>query len=140
MIRVCMVFLLAIGFLLGGMAVKISIKKDAAKEKDYKRTTATITKAIQSDGGSMKYYVMFFNNGTKAVAETCYYSSSTKSLNPGEKVEIGYYRVGDVTRAVIYDNRIVRCTAGLPNFYRFLMAGGILLFVIAVLELAKTVV
>ena len=88
------------------------------RRKGYKRTNALIDRVIYSDSGNVKYYVSYEKDGEKILAQTDHYSASTKSLKPGDTVEIGCYYTKDGTpRAVIFDNRIIPVYAELRKTY-----------------------
>lgn len=118
--------------------MRSSLKQDAIKRKQYNKTLATIVQVIYSESGNVRYDVSFWDKKAKVLAQTDYYSSSTKSLNPGDEVEIGYYYIdGKIPRAVIHDNRIVPCANSVSKFYIFLAILGAVLFITALLMMIR---
>lgn len=99
----------------------------------------TIKSAIFNDTGNVWYYVSFSENGNKITAKTDTYTSETKSLNPGDEVEIGYYftKRGNHPRAVIFDKRVIPCSTSVPGFGKFLNIVGILFLIIALFMFIK---
>lgn len=106
MFQVVGLVVIAIGFLLVAFAMKPSPERE-----DIRRTKGVIDRVIYSDEGNVMYYVRFVENEQKIMAQTVSYSYSTKSLNPDEEVEIGYYYTKKGRpRAIIFDDRITRCS------------------------------
>lgn len=138
MIKYVMVFVISIFFLAISFIIKLSYKKEKLQIENYKRTSATIDRVIWSDTGNAKYYVSFLDNGNSITAQTDYYSSETKSLNPGDEVKIGYFFIKDkIPRAVIFDERVIPVSNSVPRFYKLLTIIGILLFLTALFMLIK---
>lgn len=104
----------------------------------YKRMYAIIDRVIFSDTGNAKYYVSFKKNGNVILTETDHYSSETKSLNPGDEVNIGYYFTQKgMPRAVIFDERLVPVSNSAPWFYKFLTIVGILFLLVSAAMFAR---
>lgn len=134
------VIIFAISFIFFLISAKFrKLEKDEKLEKQtYKKALATIDKVIYSETGNVKYYVSFSENGEKIVAQTDHYSAETKSLNPGDKVNIGYYFTKQKSpRAVIYDERLIPCSNSVHGFCKLLNIVGILLLIIALFMLIK---
>lgn len=91
-----------------------------------------------SDTGNAKYYFSFKEKGNVILAEPDHYSSETKSLNPGDEVNIGYYFTQKgMPRAVIFDDRLVPVSNSVPWFNKFLTIVGILLLLVAAAMFAR---
>ena len=90
-----------------------------------------------SETGNVRYYVVFVGAGKQMEAQTVYYSSRTKSLSPGDPVDIGYYfaKDGMTPRAVIYDNRLIPCSDSVPGFCTLMAVIGAVLLLTGVLML-----
>lgn len=73
------------------LCIKLSKKKDDLNKSNIHRTKAVIDRTIISDRENAMYYVSFSIYNNYVVGQTDYYSSKTKSLNPRDTVEIGYY-------------------------------------------------
>lgn len=112
-----------------------SLKKREEQNTSCIRTEGVIDRAIFSDGGNVKYYVRFTDDaGERHLAQTDHYSSDTKSLNPGDRITIGYhFTPHGVSRAVIFDDRVVSCadTAAVRNFPKACLALGTILCIVA---------
>ena len=79
-------------------------------------------------------------NGHKITAQTEYYSSKTKSLNPGDEVKIGYFFTKHgLARAFIFDERVVPVSNAIPKYYRFFAIIGVLMLLVAVAIFAKAI-
>lgn len=140
MVNAVITFVIAIALLVAAFRIKVALQRDNLQREHYKQTFATIDRVLFSDTGNARYYVIFTENGNKIVAQTDYYSSETKSLNPGDKVKIGYYFAKNgAPRAVIFDERVVPVSNGVPNFYRFTATIGLLLLIVAVAMLVKAI-
>lgn len=138
MVKGIIVLCISIFFFALAAKMRSSLKQDAIKRKQYNKTLATIVQVIYSESGNVRYDVSFWDKKAKVLAQTDYYSSSTKSLNPGDEVEIGYYYIdGKIPRAVIYDNRIVPCANSVSKFYIFLAILGAVLFITALLMMIR---
>ena len=139
MAKTIIVFVIAIIFLLIAFLIKSSHQKESTQIENSKRTIATIDQTIYSDTGEVMYYVSFVDNGRTVTAQTDYYSSKTKSLNPGDQVKIGYFYIqGKTAHAVIFDDRVIPVAASDSSIYKFLTLVGILLLLVAVIMFAKT--
>lgn len=140
MVKAGMVFMIAIIFLVIAYWIKMAHKRESIRRGKYEQTYATIDRVIFSDTGNAMYYVLFMKNGNRILAQTDYYSSSTKSLNPGDEVKIGYYFTPRGTpRAIIYDDRVIPVSNFVPSFYKFFAAVGILLLLVAIAMFARAV-
>ena len=109
------------------------------EKQKYKKTLGTIKRTNFTDTGNVWYYVSFLQNENEITAKTNRYTSETKSLNPGDEVEIGYYftKRGNHPRAVIFDKRVIPCSTSVPGFGEFLNIVGILLLIIALFMFIK---
>ena len=114
---------IALLFIIGAVFLIIALLGAVRSEpKDYTRTEAVIERAIFSDTGNVKYYVSFVNNGVEILAQTDHYSSETKSLNPGDKVEIGYYLTKNCKfRAVVLDDCLEPVSSRVGLFFKFML-------------------
>lgn len=138
MVKVVIVLIIAIVLLVIAYGLKAAHKNDILQMDNYKQTYATIERVIFSDTGNAKYYVSFSENDNKITAQTDHYSSGTKSLNPGERVKIGYFFTKNGTpRAVILDERVTPVSNSASGFYKFLAIVGILLLLAAVAMFAR---
>lgn len=123
--RKLLLFVFAIIFLVAGGFNRRSLAKGKAQEKNLPEAEATIDRVIFSDGGNVKYYVRFLMDGKEILAQTVHYTSDTKSLNPGDRVTIGYYFTQNGTpRARILDDRVIPCADSVSNFSWILFAIG----------------
>ena len=136
--RAICVFIIAAIFLGIAFLIRSSQKKEKAQVDNCKRTNATIVRTIFSDTGEPKYYVSFEDNGRTITAQTDHYSSETKSLSPGDQVEIGYFFIREnVARAMIFDERVIPISNVVPIIFKFFAAVGVLLFLLAASMLVK---
>ena len=104
-------------FLAAGILIKRSLAKEKKQEKNLKEAEATIDRVIFSDGGNVKYYVRFLMDGKEILAQTVRYTSDAKSLNPRDRVTIGYYFTQNGTpRARILDDGVIPCADSVSNF------------------------
>ncbi len=137
-VKIVIIFVIAIIFLVIAFRIKASYKNECLQVENYKQTYATIDRVIFSDTGNAMYYVCFMENGNKITAQTDYYTSKTKSLNPGDEVKIGYFfNKGGIPLAVIFDERVITVSNYVPRFYIFMTIVGILLLLIAVVMFAR---
>lgn len=138
--KTVIIYIISLIFLTLAFMVRRSYKNDLLEMENYKRTYAVIDRVIFSDTGNAKYYVSFEENGRAITAQTDHYSSETKSLDPGDRVEIGYFftRAG-TPRAVIFDERLIPVSTSVPGFYKALAVMGVLFFVIASVLLVKSI-
>ena len=96
-------------FLAAGILIKRSLAKEKKQEKNLKEAEATIDR--------VKYYVRFLMDGKEILAQTVRYTSDAKSLNPGDRVTIGYYFTQNGTpRARILDDGVIPCADSVSNF------------------------
>mgnify|MGYP005782494823 FL=1 len=138
MVKGIMVLCISLIFFFLAAKIRSSLKRDTIKRKQYNRVLGTIAQVIYSDSGNVRYDVSFRDKGVQVLAQTDYYSSSTKSLNPGDEVEIGYYYIdGKIPRAVIHDDRIIPCANSVPGFCMFLTIIGAVLLVTALIMIVK---
>lgn len=128
MVKIIIVFAIAISLLVIASRMKAAHKNEDLKADNFKQTYATVELVIYSDTGNAKYYVSFLENGEMVTAQTDYYSSETKSINPGDKVKIEYfYAKNGAPRAVILDERVIPVANSVPSFYKALTIIGIVL-------------
>lgn len=122
---------LALLMFLFSWRMKISYSKSEETKRTAKRTTAKIDRVIFSDTGNVKYYVYFYENEKKILAQTEHYTSDNKSLNSGDQVEISYYYTKEgKPRAVICFPQMIPCADSTVNFYKGIaIIGGVLLLV-----------
>lgn len=133
MVKIIMIFVISIIFF-----VIAAVAKPSVKTYEEKSAVATIKNKIYSESANVKYYVEFFENGKKVTAQTGYYSSSAKSLDPDEKVEIRYYYTEKNIPVVrIHDERVIPCAEVASNFYKYVNAIGVVLLIVAVISLVK---
>ena len=138
MVKTIIVFVIAISLLVIAFRMKAAHKNEDLKMDNFKQTYATVDRVIFSDTGNAKYYVSFLENGEMITAQTDHYSSETKSLNPGDKVKIGYFFAKNgAPRAVILDERLIPVTNSVSSFYKFLTIIGIVLLLGAVAMFAR---
>lgn len=138
MVKIIIVFVIAIVFLAIAFRIKTAHKNESIQMGNYNQTYAAIERVIFSDTGEVKYYVSFLDEENKIIAQTHYYSSKTKSLNPGDEVKIGYFfNKRGTPRAVIFDERVIPVSNSVPGFYKFMTIVGILLLLIAVVMFAR---
>lgn len=138
MVKGIIVLCISFVFLFSAAKMRSSLKRDIIKRKQYDKASGTVVQAVYSETGNVRYDVSFWDNGVQVLAQTDYYSSSTKSLNPGDEVEIGYYYIdGKIPRAVIYDDRIIPCADSVPGFCMFLTIIGAVLLVTALIMIVK---
>ena len=136
MVKTIMIFIISFIFLMISIMVKLAYKNENFKRANYKHTLAIIERSCFSEEGKLYYYVSFFDNGNKFVAQTDRYTFTTKTLESGDEVDIGYYFTKRGTpRAVILDTHFVPCSNSVPGFYRLFAFIGIVLFFIAILAL-----
>lgn len=118
------------------LVVSYCIRRSLRKAQQYTKVEGTVKKALESEGGNVRYMIEFEENGQYHLAESRYYSS-TKSLTVGEKVSIGYYMVGKSYRAVILDDRVVSTDSSAREFSTLLAIIGICFLLLAVLQALK---
>lgn len=131
------VFIIAFLFLFLSWKMRTGLKKDARAQESYLPAHGVISRTVFSETGNVRYYVVFVGAGKQMEAQTVYYSSRTKSLSPGDPVDIGYYfaKDGITPRAVIYDNRLVPCSDSVPGFCTLMAVIGAVLLLTGVLML-----
>lgn len=128
MAKAVIVFVIAISMLVIASRIKAAHKNDALKTDNFTQTYATVDRVIFSNTGNAKYYVSFWENGKMVTAQTDHYSSESKSLNPGDKVKIGYFPAKNgAPRAVILDEQAIPVANSASSFYMFLTLVGIVL-------------
>ena len=139
MIQCSLVIVISLIFFFSSFRLKKSLKDEELEKQKYKKTLGTISKTIFTDTGNVWYYVSFLENGNKITAKTDSYTSETKSLNPGDAVEIGYYftKRGNHPRAVIFDERVIPCSTSIPRYCKFFNIVGILLLLVALFIFIK---
>lgn len=138
MVKIAIVFVVAVALLIISFIIKTAHRNENLEIANYKQTYATIERTVFSDTGNAMYYVSFMESGNKIVAQTDYYSSDARSLNPGDEVKIGYFFTKRGTpSAVILDERVVAVANSVPGFYKFLTVTGILLLLVSVAMFAK---
>lgn len=131
MIKPLIILIISILMFALSLLIKSAKRKDDLNKSKIPRTTAVIDRTIISDGGNAMYYVSFTIDNTYIIAQTDYYSSKTKSLNPGDTVEIGYYFTEkNVPRAVIYDQRVIPCSESILSLCRLFNIIGLLLLAV----------
>lgn len=139
MVKTVMVFVIAIIFLLIAFLIRSAHQRENTQIENSKHTIATIDQTIYSDTGEVMYYVSFMENGRTIIAQTDYYSSETKSLNPGDQVKIGYFYIqGKTAHAVIFDDRVIPVSDSDSSIYKFMTIVGILLLLVAAAMFVKT--
>ena len=112
------ILVIGVIFIMAAICIRNGFVHEKERRKGYKRTNALVNRVIYSDSGNVKYYVSYEKDEKKILAQTDHYSSSTKNLNPGDAVEIGYYYTKSGNpRAVIFDNRIIPVYAELRKTY-----------------------
>lgn len=138
MVKAIITFVIAIIILLIAFIIKSAHQKERTQIENSKQTIATIDQTIYSDTGEVMYYISFIENGMTIVAQTDYYTSETKSLNPGDQVKISYFYINEKTvHAVILDDRVIPVSDSDLSVYRFMIIVGILLLLIAATMIAK---
>lgn len=138
MVKIVIIFVIAIVLLVIAFGIRASQKNEKSQIDNYQQTYATIDRVIFSDTGNAKYYVTFTENGNEITAQTDHYSSKTKSLNPGDKVKIGYFIAKNgAYRAVIIDERLIPVSSSVPGYYKFLTIVGLLLLLVAAVMFAR---
>lgn len=140
MVKAIITFVIAIIFLLIAFIIKSAHQKESTQIENSKQTVATVNQTIYSDTGEVMYYISFIENGRSIIAQTDYYSSETKSLNPGEQVKISYFYINEKTvHAIIYDDRVIQVSNSDSSVYKFMIIVGILLLLVAATMFVKTV-
>lgn len=140
MVEAFQIIIIAMIFILSAVLIKRSYIKEKKEIKNYKRTRAKIERTIYSDTGNAKYDVSFVADGKALTAQTHHYSFKTKSLNPGEEVEIGYFFTKrGVPRAVIFDERVVPVSSSLPSAYKLFFIIGIVLLIVGCIVLLQNI-
>ena len=140
MVNAIQIIIIAMIFIFGAILIKRSQIREKKEINKYKRTRAKIERTIYSDTGNAKYYVSFVDDGKVFMAQTNHYSSKTKSLNPGDEVEIGYlFTKRDVPRAVIFDERIIPVSLSVPRTYKLFFIIGIALLIIGCIVLIQNI-
>ena len=91
MIKCSLVFIISLICFFISSRVKKSLKAEEMEKQKYKKTLGTIKRTNFTDTGNVWYYVSFLQNENEITAKTNRYTSETKSLHPGDEVEIGYY-------------------------------------------------
>ena len=119
------------------LVVSYCIRRSLRKAQQYTKVEGTVKKALESEGRNVRYMIEFEENGQYHLAESQYYSSSTKQLGTGERVSIGYYMVGKSYRAIILDDRVVSVDTGAREFSNLLAIIGICFLLLAVLQALK---
>lgn len=138
MAKTIIVFIIAIIFILIAFLIRSAHQKEITQIENSKQTMAIIDQTIYSDTGEVMYYVSFVENSRTIIAQTDYYSSETKSLNPGEQVKIGYFFIRENTaHAVIFDERVIPVSTSDSKFYKVSTIIGILLFLVAAAMFVK---
>ena len=139
MIKCSLIFIISLIFFFISSRVKKSLKAEEIQTPKYKTTLGTIKKAIFTDTGNVWYYVSFLQDGNEITAKTDTYTSESKSLNPGDEVEIGDFctKKRNQALAVILDKRVIPCSTSVPGFCKFLNIVGILLMIIALFMFIK---
>ncbi|MBR1455150.1 MAG: hypothetical protein IJ593_11010 [Lachnospiraceae bacterium] len=138
MVKIIIVFVIAIVLLVIAFRMKADHKSENLQLSNFKETYATIDRVIFSDTGNAKYYVSFYENGDTITAQTDHYSSETKSLNTGDEVKIRYFVTKNgAPRAVIIDDRLIPVSNSVSDFYKILMIAGILLILVSAAMLVK---
>ena len=130
----------ALLFILGAIFLIIALLGAVRSEsKEYTRTEAVIERVIFSDTGNVKYYVSFVNNGVEILAQTDHYSSETKSLNPGDKVEIGYYLTKNGKfRAVVLDDGLEPVSSRVGWLFKLMLVCGCAMVSIAIVLFVRS--
>lgn len=133
--KIIIIFVISIIFF-----VIAAFLKPSSKIQEEKITTAVIKRKIYSETANVKYYVEFFENGKKVTAQTKYYTSSAKSLDSGDEVEIGYYYTEKNIPVVnIHDKRVISCEEASSGFYKYVNAAGGALLIIAIISLVRKI-
>ena len=130
----------ALLFILGAIFLIIALLGAVRSEsKEYTRTEAVIERVIFSDTGNVNYYVSFVNNGVEILAQTDHYSSETKSLNPGDKVEIGYYLTKNGKfRAVVLDDGLEPVSSRVGWLFKLMLVCGCAMVSIAIVLFVRS--
>lgn len=101
-----------------GMHVRLFFKEN---------TTGIIERKIYGDGGTVRYYVDVDINGQVVNVKSDFYSSKTKSLPTGKKVEVDYMVSPKGIESVeIVGENIVLCRDDTNGELRILVGFGIL--------------
>lgn len=131
--KIIIIFVIALIFI-----VVATMLKPSSKTIVVNKTTGIIDKVVYSETGNVMYYVSFYNNHSKIIAHSDYYSSSTKSLSPGEIVEIGIVNIRkDKFNVLIYDDRITPCASSAKTYSRISYIFGIAMLLLDVILLVK---
>lgn len=105
---------------------------------DKVRTTGVIERKIYGDEGSVRYYVNVDINGEVINVKSAFYSSKTKSLPVGKKVEVDYMVSPKGIKSVeIIGEDIVLCRNDTKGELRFLSIFGILVVVVIIVLMIK---
>lgn len=141
MIKCSLVFIISLMCFFISSRVKKSLKAEEMEKQKYKKTLGTIKRTNFTDTGNVWYYVSFLQNENEITAKTNRYTSETKSLNPGDEVEIGYYftKRGNQPRAVIFDKRVTPCSTSVPVYCKFFNVVGMLFMIIALCMFIKII-
>lgn len=140
MVKITILFVIAVVFLLISLIIKKAHQNEILQIENCKQTYATIKQTIYSDTGEAMYEVSFEDKGRTIIAQTDYYSSETKSLNPGDKVKIGYFFIREnIAHAVIFDDRVIPVSDSDLSFCKFNTVIGILLLLVCVVMFVKLI-
>ena len=105
---------------------------------DKIRTTGIIERKIYGDEGSVRYYVDVDINGQVVNVKSDFYSSKTKSLPTGKKVEVDYIVSPKGIESVkIVGENIVLCRDDTKGESRILVGFGILVLAVIIIFMVK---
>ena len=105
---------------------------------DKIRTTGIIERKIYGDEGSVRYYVDVDINGQVVNVKSDFYSSKTKSLPTGKKVEVDYIVSPKGIESVeIVGENIVLCRDDTKGESRILAGFGILVLAVIIIFMVK---
>lgn len=112
-----------------GMHVRLFFKEN---------TTGIIERKIYGDGGTVRYYVDVDINGQVVNVKSDFYSSKTKSLPTGKKVEVDYMVSPKGIESVeIVGENIVLCRDDTKGELRILVGFGILAVIVIIVLIIK---
>ncbi len=112
-----------------GMYVRLFFKEN---------TTGIIERKIYGDGGTVRYYVDVDINGQVVNVKSDFYSSKTKSLPTGKKVEVDYMvSPKGIASVEIVGENIVLCRDDTKGELRILVGFGILAVIVIIVLIIK---
>lgn len=101
---------------------------------DKIRTIGIIEQTIYRDGGNLKYIVNVELKDKTVTAQSINYSSKSKNIESGDKVEVNYWATPKGNQLVeIIDEGMIPCGKDLAGELRFLAGFAIIIVIVSII-------